>query len=398
MFFSNLSIHIPPDLAKESPMKDLEGERQMIKAVAIKTAQKVVKPKAEEIDVKGEFPWDLVDTFGKQGLLSVLLPEEFGGTNGDLTSFCMVVEEIAQVSGSASLLILAQGMGTLPILIGGGPSQQERYFNLISEENTLAGLAYHEAETGPDLHSLQTRAERQGKEYVLQGRKPFVTHGTLAGLYSVFATTGAGRGPRSLSAFVVEKGAPGLSFGKPIGMLGMRGSVTADLIFEDCRIPMESRLGEEGEGWEIAQKTFSRSGTASGAQAVGIAQGAIDFAMGYAQERVQFGKPISSFQAVRFMLAEMMTQVEAARSLVYKAVTHVESGLDDAGKLSAMAKSYASDMAMRVTTDAVQILGGYGYMRDYPVERMMRDAKVTQIFGGTNQLQRKMVANHLFRV
>jgi alkylation response protein AidB-like acyl-CoA dehydrogenase len=378
-------------------MKDLEGERQMIKEVAIKTAQKVVKPKAEEIDVKGEFPWDLVDTFGKQGLLSVLLPEEFGGTNGDLTSFCMVVEEIAKVSGSASLLILAQGIGTLPILIGGGVAQQERYFNLISEENTLAGFAYHEGEIGPDLHSLQTRAERQGKGYVLQGRKPFVTHGTLAGLYSVFAATGAGRGPQSLSAFVVEKGAPGLSFGKPIGLLGMRGSVTADLIFEDCHIPMESRLGEEGEGWKIAQKTFSRSGTASGAQAVGIAQGAIDFAMGYSQERVQFGQPISSFQAVRFMLAEMMTQVEAARSLVYKAVTHVESGLDDAGKLSAMAKSYASDMAMRVTTDAVQILGGYGYMRDYPVERMMRDAKVTQIFGGTNQVQRKVVANHLFR-
>ena len=378
-------------------MKDLESERQMIKEVAIKTAQKVVKPRAEEIDVKGEFPWDLVDTFGKQGLLSVLLPEEFGGTNGDLTSFCVVVEEIAKVSGSASLLILAQGMGTLPILIGGSPAQQERYFNLISEENTLVGFAFHEAETGSDLHSLQTRAERQGKEYVLHGRKSFVTHGTLAGLYSVWATTGPGRGPQSLSAFVVEKGAPGLSFGKPIETLGMRGSVTADVIFENCRIPLGNRLGEEGEGWGIAQKTFHRSGIASGAQAVGIAQGAIDFAMGYAQERVQFGKPISSFQAIRFMLAEMMTQIEVGRSLVYKAVTHVESDLDDAGKLSAMAKSYASDMAMRVTTDAVQILGGYGYMRDYPVERMMRDAKVTQIYGGTNQLQRKVVANHLFR-
>jgi alkylation response protein AidB-like acyl-CoA dehydrogenase len=377
-------------------MKDLEGERQMIKEVAVKTAQKVVKPKVEEIEAKGEFPWDLVDTFGKQGLLSVILPEEYGGTNGDLLSLCVVVEEIAKVSGSASLLILAQGMGTLPILIGGSPAQQERYFNLISEENTLAGFAYHEVGTGRDLHSLQTRAERQGKEYVLQGRKPFVTHGTLAGLYSVFASTDPGRGSRSLSAFVVEKGAPGLSFGKPIDLLGMRGSVTADLVFEDCRIPAQNRLGEEGEGWEIAQKTFSRSGVASGAQAVGIAQGAVDFAMGYAQERVQFGNPISSFQAIRFMLAEMMTQVEAARSLVYKAVAHVESGLDDAGKLSAMAKSYASDMAMRVTTDAVQILGGYGYMKDYPVERMMRDAKVAQIFGGPNQLQRKVVAEHLF--
>lgn len=376
-------------------MKDLESERQMIREVAIKTAQKVVKPKAEEIDVKGEFPWDLVDTFGKQGLLSVLLPDEFGGTDGDLTSFCMVVEEIAKVSGSASLLILAQGMGTLPILVGGGPSQQERYFHLISEENMLTGFAYHEAETGPDLHSLQTRAERQGKEYVLNGRKPFVTHGTLAGLYSVFATTGPGQGDRSLSAFVVEKGTPGLSFGKPVETVGMRGLVTADLIFENCRIPVGSRLGEEGEGWGIAQKTFHRSGIASGAQAVGIAQGAIDFAMGYAQERVQFGKPISSFQAIRFMLAEMMTQVEAARSLVYKAVTHVESGLDDAEKLSAMAKSYASDMAMRVTTDAVQILGGYGYMKDYPVERMMRDAKVCEIGEGTSEIQRVVIAREI---
>jgi alkylation response protein AidB-like acyl-CoA dehydrogenase len=378
-------------------MKDLEGERQMIKEVAVKTAQKVVKPKAEEIDVKGEFPWDLVDAFGKQGLLSVLLPEEFGGTDGDLTSFCVVVEEIAKVSGSASQLILAQGMGTLPILIGGSSAQQEKCFNRISEENTLVGFAFHEAESGPDLHSLQTRAERQGKEYVLDGRKPFVIHGTLAGMYSVFATTGAGRDSRSLSAFVVDKGAPGLRFGKPIETLGMRGSVTADLIFEKGRIPMESRLGEEGAGWEIAQKTFHRSGVASGAQAVGIAQGAIDFAMGYAQERLQFGKPISSFQAIRFMLAEMMTQVEAARSLVSKAITHVEGGLDDGGKLSAMAKSYASDIAMRVTTDAVQILGGYGYMKDYPVERMMRDAKVTQIHGGANQLQRKVIANYLFQ-
>lgn len=241
------------------------------------------------------------------------------------------------------------------------------------------------------------RADKQGKEYLLNGRKSFVTHGSIADLYSAFAVTGSGDDKGGLSAFVVEKGTPGLSFGKPVETLGMRGSVTTDVIFENCRVPIENRLGEEGQGREIARRTLLMSGPAAGAQAVGIAQGAVDFAMRYAQERVQFGKPISSFQAVRFMLADMMTQVEAARSLVYKAIASMEAGLEEAEKLAAMAKTYSSDVAMKVTTDAVQILGGYGYMKDYPVERMMREAKVTQIYGGSNQLQRLVIADQLFK-
>jgi len=378
-------------------MRDIEQERQMIREVAVKTAQMVVKPKATEIDAMGEFPRDLVDAFGKQGLLSVLLPEEYGGTGGDLASFCLVVEEIAKVSGSSALLILAQGMGSMPILLGGSASQQERWFNQIAEENKLTASTLDEGETGSEMISLRTRAEKQGGEYFLKGHKGFVTLGSIADFYSVFAVTDPKRNLEGLSAFMVEKGTTGLSFGRREEAVGMRGLVIADVVLEGCRVPAENRLGEEGKGWEIIQRTHHMSGPAAGALAVGIAQGALDFSMGYSQERVQFGKPISSFQAIRFMLADMATQVEAARALVDKAIAHFEAQHEDIETLSPMAKTYASDVAIKVTTDAVQILGGYGYMRDYPVERMMRDAKVTQIYGGTNQWKRQVVAQHLFR-
>ena len=378
-------------------MRDTKQERQMIREVAVKTAQRVVKPKATEIDATGEFPRDLVEAFGKQGLLSVLLPEEYGGTQGDLSSFCLVVEEIAKVSGSSALLILAQGMGSIPILLGGNVSQQERCFSQIAEENKLTALALDEGETGSEMVSLRTRAEKQGKEYLLKGRKSFVTFGSVADFYSVFAVTEPKQGLEGFSAFMIGKETAGLHFGGREEALGMKGVVTTDVILEGCRVPAENRLGEVGKGWEIIRRTHHMSGPAAGALAVGIAQGALDFSMGYSQERVQFGKPISSFQAIRFMLADMATQVEAARALVDKAVAHFEAQHEDIETLSPMAKTYASDVAIKVTTDAVQILGGYGYMRDYPVERMMRDAKVTQIYGGTNQWERQVVAQHLFR-
>jgi len=378
-------------------MRDMEQERQMIRDVAVKTAQRVVKPKATEIDATGELPRDLIEAFGKQGLLAVLLPEEYGGTGGDLSSFCLVVEEIAKVSGSSALLILAQGMGSIPILLGGGASQQERCFSQITEGNKLTAFALDEGETGSEMVSLRTRAEKQGKEYLLTGRKGFVTFGSVADFYSVFAVTDPKQGLGGFSAFMVERGTAGLHFGEREEALGMKGVVTTDVILEGCRVPAENRLGEEGKGWEIIRRTHHMSGPAAGALAVGIAQGALDFSMGYSQERVQFGKPISSFQAIRFMLADMATQVEAARALVDKAVAHFEAQHEDIETLSSMAKTFASDAAIKVTTDAVQILGGYGYMRDYPVERMMRDAKVTQIYGGTNQWERQVVAQHLFR-
>jgi len=378
-------------------MKDIEKERLMIRATAAKTAQRIVQPRAAEIDHTGEFPWDLVDAFGKQGFLSIILPEEYGGMNGDMTSFCLVVEEIAKVCGSSSLLILAQGVGAIPIWMRGNASQKQRYFTQISEKNSLTAFALSEPEAGLVAVSLKTRAEKQGKDYLLNGRKSFITNGSIAYLYTVFAVTNPSQGEKRISAFVVEEGTPGLSFGKKEEKIGMRGSVTTDLIFENCRVPQENRLGEEGEGWKIAMATLNMSRPAVGAQAVGIAQGALDFATHYANERIQFGKPIASFQAIQFMIADMATQVEAARALVYKAAASIDARFEETEKLSAMAKFFASDIAMRVATDAVQILGGYGYMKDYPVERMMRDAKVTQIYEGSNQIQRRVIAHQLLK-
>jgi alkylation response protein AidB-like acyl-CoA dehydrogenase len=369
----------------------------MIRATAAKTAQRIVQPRAAEIDATGEFPWDLVDAFGKQGFLSIILPEEYGGMNGDMTSFCLMIEEIAKVCGSSSLLILAQGVGAIPIWMRGNASQKERYFTQISEKNSLTAFALSEPEAGLVAASLKTRAEKQGKDYLLNGRKSFITNGSIAYLYTVFAVTNPSQGEKRISAFVVEEGTPGLSFGKKEEKIGMRGSVTTDLIFENCRVPQENRLGEEGEGWKIAMATLNMSRPAVGAQAVGIAQGALDFATHYANERIQFGKPIASFQAIQFMIADMATQVEAARALVYKAAASIDARFEETEKLSAMAKFFASDIAMRVATDAVQILGGYGYMKDYPVERMMRDAKVTQIYEGSNQIQRRVIAHQLLK-
>jgi len=375
----------------------MEKERQMIRAAAEKTAQRIVQPRAAKIDATGEFPWDLVEAFGKQGFLSLLLPEQYGGTDGNLNSFCIVVEEIAKVCGSSSLIILAQGLGTLPILLGGNSSQKDLYFTDISEKNSLTAFALNEQDGESEVSSIETIAEKQGTDYLINGRKCFITHGSLAKFYSVFAVTQPEQGAKRISAFVVEDGTPGLLFGKREEKIGMRGTVTTDVIFENCRVPQENRLGKEGGGWKIAMDTLNMSRPAIGAQAVGIAQGALDFAIHYANERIQFGKPISSFQAIQFMIADMATRVEAARALVYKAASQMDEKLEGTEKLSAISKYFASEIAMKVTTDAVQILGGYGYMKDYPVERMMRDAKVTQIYEGANQIQRWTVAQQLLK-
>ncbi len=369
----------------------------MIRTAAEKTALKMVQPRAAKIDATGEFPCDLVEAFGKQGYLSLLLPESYGGNDGDLTSFCIVVEEIAKICGTSSLILLAHGLGTLPVLLGGNRSQQNRCFTEISEKNSLVAFAMNESEGKLQVPSVETTAEKTGKDYLLTGHKCSVTHGSLAKWYSVFALTQPGRGIEGISAFLVPDGTPGLLFGKRDETIGMRGSVATDVIFENCRIPQENLLGEEGEGWKIATKTLVRSRPAIGAQAVGIAQGALDFAIRYANERIQFGKPISSFQAIQFMLADMATQVEAARSLVYKAASRIDEKNEDAGKLSASSKYFASRAAMEVTTDAVQILGGYGYMKDYPVERMMRDAKVTQVFMEADQTERWVIAEEMLK-
>jgi alkylation response protein AidB-like acyl-CoA dehydrogenase len=378
-------------------MKESEKERQMIRTAAVKTAQRIVQPRAAEIDATGEFPWDLTDAFGKQGFLSILLPEEYGGTDGDITSFCSVIEEIAKVCGSSSFLILAQGIGTLPIYLGGNASQKELYFTRISEKHCLTAFTLTELEGGTNISSIQTMAKRQGEDYLIDGRKCFISNGSIAQFYSVFAVTDPVREKVGISAFVVEGGTPGLRFGKREEKIGLKGSVMTDVIFENCRISQGNRLGDEGEGWKIAMRTLNMSRPAVGAQAVGLAQGALDYAIRYANERIQFRKPISSFQAIQFMIADMATQVEAARSLVYQAAARIDAGMEDTEKLSAIAKSYASNVAMKVTTDAVQMLGGYGYIKDYPLERMMRDAKVTQIYGEANQMLRLLVARELLK-
>ena len=378
-------------------MKDSEKERQMIRTAAEKTAQRTVQPRAAKIDATGEFPWDLVEAFGKQGYLSFLLPEPCGGTDGDLTSFCIVIEEMAKVCGSSSLILLAHGLGTLPVLLGGNSSQKDLCFAQISEKNSLMALALREPEGELEIFSIKTTAEKKGTDYLIDGRKGFVTHGSLAKFYCVFALTRPERGAEGISAFLVEDGTPGLLFGRKEEKIGMRGSVTTDVIFENCRVPQQNLLGEEGKGWTIASDTVNRSRPAIGAQAVGIAQGALDFAIHYANERIQFGKPISSFQSIQFMIADMATQIEAARSLVYKAASRIDEKQEDVGKLSAISKYFASQSAMKVTTDAVQILGGYGYMKDYPVERMMRDAKVTQVYEEADQIQRWVVAQELLK-
>jgi alkylation response protein AidB-like acyl-CoA dehydrogenase len=399
LYFLNLfsAYYTHPIFHKDIPMKQMEKEREMIREAAAKTARKVVQPRAAEMDATGEFPWDLVTAFGNQGFLSIIIPEQYGGTNGDIVAFCSAIEEIAKVCGSSSLLILAQGVGTLPILIAGNPSQQERYFIPICEKNHLTAFALTESESGWDATSIRTKAERQGTNYILNGRKCFITNGSVAHLYVVFAATDPGGGTKGISAFVVEQETPGLSFGQKEEKIGMRGSMTTDVIFENCWVPQENRLGEEGEGWMIAMNTLHTSRVAMGAQAVGIAKGALDFTIRYATERIQFGKTIASFQGIQFMIADMATQVEAARALVYQTAADMDTRPEEIEKLSSITKSFASDVAMRVTTDAVQILGGYGYMKDYPIERMMRDAKVTQVYDGSNQAQRLMIAQQLIK-
>jgi len=378
-------------------MREMDKEREMIRTLAQKTAQKVVGPRASEIDESGEISRDLIESLGKQGLLSILLPEEYGGANGDITSFCLVIEEIAKVCGSSALLILTQGMGSLPIELGGNGSQKERFFTRIAEEGDLIAFALSESAEGPRLATMNTSARKGEKDYLLNGRKCFITNGGIARIYTLFALTQPDRGREGVSAFILEDKTPGLCFGEKEKKIGMRGTLTADLILNECRIPLENLLGEEGEGWKIAMETLHRSGPAVGALAVGLAEGAIDYAIHYANERIQFGRPISSFQAIQFMIADMATHTEAARALVYQAARQIDAHSEGSEKYSAISKVFATDVAMQVTTDAVQILGGYGYMKDYPVERMMRDAKVTQVFGVTNQFQRWMIVQELMK-
>lgn len=375
----------------------LTEEQKEIQEIARKIAEEKIKPVRAKYDEENEFPWEIVEVFKQTDLFAVLVPEEYDGFSGKVTDLSIVTEELSRVCGGIGLAFGATGLGLYPILISGSEEQKQKYLTQIANGEKLAAFALTEANAGSDAGAIETIADKDGDDYILNGTKQWITNGGEADIYTVFAMTNKSKGARGASCFIVEKGTEGFSFGKKEDKMGIRGSATRELIFENCRIPKENLVGKEGRGFMIAMKTFDKSRPMVGAQAIGIAQGAYEEAARYAKERRQFGKTISSFQGVQFNLADMATQIEAARALVMQTAKMIDSGAKKYAKESAMCKVFASDMAMKVTTDAVQILGGYGYMKEYPVEKMMRDAKITQIYEGTNQIQRSIIASNLLK-
>lgn len=375
----------------------LTEEQQMIKELAAKIADEKIAPVAIEYDEEGTFPHDIIKILAESDLCGVYIGEEYGGLGGGIMEMAIVVEELSRGCGGISLSFAATGLGAFPIILFGNDAQKSKYLPPIASGEKLAAFGLTEANAGSDAAGIQTTAKLDGDHYILNGTKQWITNGGEADIYTVVACTDRSKGARGFSAFIVEKGTPGFSFGKKENKMGIRASCTSELVFEDCRIPKENLLSREGMGFIVAMKTLDRTRPGVAAQAVGIAQGAFDYAKKYARERVQFGQPISSFQAIQHMLADMAIQIEAARALVYQTCRYIDSGAKDISKASAMSKVMASDTAMKVTTDAVQILGGYGYMKEYPVEKMMRDAKITQIYEGTNQIQRNVIGLEIIK-
>ncbi len=373
-------------------------EDRMILDMVRTIARERVAPRAAEIDAVGEFPWDMKELLAEQGILGMPFAEEYGGTGSSELTILQVIEELAKYCATTALLLCVQQLGSLPIKLAGTEAQKQRYFPKLASGEWLAAYGLTEPGSGSDAGAMKTRAERKGDMYVLNGMKHFITNAGIAYVNVVFAKTDPDApGTRGVSAFVVESDRSGFRLGRVEEKMGIRGSQTGELIFEDCEIPAENLLGREGEGFKIALATLDRTRPGVGAQALGIAQGALDTAVKFSKERTQFGKPIAENQGIQFMLADMATQIEAARQLLYHVARLIDAGDPNVNRYSAMSKLYASDVAMRVTTDAVQILGGYGYMKDFPVERMMRDAKICQIYEGTNQIQRVVIARDLLR-
>jgi butyryl-CoA dehydrogenase len=375
----------------------LSDEHKMIKELARKIAEEKIKPVRAELDEKELFPRDILKEMAKVDLFRVLVPPDCGGFETGVLGVCVAVEELARGCAGVATTFGVVGLGSIPVIIAGNEAQKQKYLTKVAEGNLITAFCLTEPEAGSDVSALKTTAVKDGKHYILNGRKCFITNAPEAELYTVIAMTNRDRGTRGMTAFLVEKGTPGFSFGKKEKKMGIRCSCTSELIFEDCRLPEESMLGTEGQGFIIAMKTLDNSRTEIGAIALGIAQASLDVASEYAVQREQFGQPIINFQAVNFMLADMATLVESARCLVYSVARFIDSKPKFFAKEAAMAKMYASDVAMKVTVDAIQVMGGYGYMRDYPVEKMMRDAKITQIYEGTNQIQRLVIATNMIR-
>jgi butyryl-CoA dehydrogenase len=375
----------------------LTEDQIMIKDLARQIAEEKVIPVREELDEKEEFPWEVMNVIAQSDLFGLSIPEEYGGLGKGSLELCIAVEELSKACLGVSTTYAANALGTYPILLYGSEEQKKKYLPDIAAGKRLVAFALTEANAGSDAAGIQTTAKREGDEYVLNGTKQWITNGGEAEIYTVIAMTDKSKGARGASAFIVEKGTPGFHFGKKEKKMGIRASSTRELIFDNCMIPKENVIGKEGLGFIVAMRTLDNSRTGVGAQGVGVAQGAFDEALKFARQRIQFGHPIISFQAVQHMLADMATEIEASRALVYSVTRYIDSGAKDITKESAMAKVYATDMAMRVTTNAVQVMGGSGYMREYPVEKMMRDAKILQIYEGTNQIQRNVIAQALIK-
>ncbi len=375
----------------------LTPEQQSIRDLARKIAVEKIIPVRAELDEKEEFPWEIMRVCGETGLFGVSIEEEYGGFGGGVLENCLAVEELSRACLGVATSYAGSGLGAHPIMLYGSPEQKKKYLPDIASGKKLAAFGLTEADAGSDAGSIRTTAIRTEGGYLLNGTKQWITNGGEAEIYTIIAMTDRSKGPRGASAFIVEKGMSGFSFGKKEKKLGIRASATRELVFQDCFVPKENLIAREGMGFIITMRTFDRTRPGVGAQGVGVAQGALDEAVRYARERVQFERKIISFQAIQHLLADMATLVEAARALVYSVARYIDQSKDpkDISKVSGMAKVFASDVAMKVTTDAVQIFGGYGYMRDYPVEKMMRDAKILQIYEGTNQIQRNIIGLEL---
>jgi alkylation response protein AidB-like acyl-CoA dehydrogenase len=375
----------------------LTEDQMMIRDLTRQVAEEKVVPVREELDEKEEFPWDIMNVLAQSDLFGLFIPEEYGGLGKGCFELSIAVEELSRACLGVSTTYAANALGTFPILLYGSEEQKKKYLPDIATGKRLVAFALTEANAGSDAAGIQTSARLEGSEYVLTGTKQWITNGGEAEIYTIIAMTDKSKGARGASAFIAEKGTAGFHFGKKERKMGIRASSTRELIFDNCKIPKENILGKEGLGFIIAMRTLDNSRTGVGAQGVGVAQGAFEEALKFSRQRIQFGHPIISFQAVQHMLADMATEIETARALVYSVARYIDSGARDITKESAMAKVFATDMAMRVTTNAVQVMGGSGYMREYPVEKMMRDAKILQIYEGTNQIQRNVIAQALIK-
>jgi alkylation response protein AidB-like acyl-CoA dehydrogenase len=373
-----------------------DQQRMFVEQVKRMVTEKV-EPRAAEIDKTGQFPWDLKEIFQKMGLLGLNVPTEFEGTSQGIIFLCLAVEEIAKACVSSSLIVQGQALGWDPIHIGGTESQKKRYGPLISSGELLVSFAHTEPGAGSDASAMKTRAVKKGNKYILNGTKCFITNGPVCDVMTLFAMTDPAQGFKGISTFIVDAHSPGVSVGKLESKMGIKGSPTGELLFENVEVPEENIIGEEGKGFIYSMKTLDKSRPVIAAQACGLAQSALKHAIKFANERIQFGKPIIKFQGISWMLADMTTQIEAARSLTYQAAELIDKNDPNITYLSACSKLFASDVAMKVTTEALQIAGGYGYMTDFPFERMMRDAKITQIYEGTNQIMKLIITRELVK-